>query len=366
MERLDMQLADFERAIAGQRVLVTGHTGFTGTWALQWLSEIGAEVTGFALAPETEPSMFAAAQAQRLCARHVIGDLRDLDHLRQVFAAAQPDLVLHLGAQTLVRRSYRDPAETWSSNVMGTIHVLEAARTCDSVRAVLCITTDKVYDNKEWLWAYRENDALGGKDPYSASKAACEIAIASHRASLASWGRSMAIMSARGGNIIGGGDWAEDRLVPDIARAAAAKAPIVLRNPSATRPWQHVLCLVHGYLMLLARACQDGAASPEDWTWNLGPSPDDCIPVGAMVERFAQRFGGLDVRHEAQRQHEAQLLMLDSAKARARLGWRPAWDLDETIARTADWYREQAAEPDAAGRITREQLAAYRRAILEG
>ena len=358
-----MSLHSFEQALRGKRILLTGHTGFTGTWALHWFSQIDCEITGLSLAPDTDPAMFDVTRAEALCHRHIIGDIRDYNTVQAAFAAAEPDLVLHLAAQTLVPTSYAEPVATYASNLMGTVHVLESARRTSSVTGVVCITTDKVYNNREWVYPYRETDELGGKDPYSASKACCELAIASYRASLGSWEQTLNILSARGGNIIGGGDWSARRLVPDIARAAAAGEPIVLRNPSATRPWQHVACLVHGYMQLLALAAGAPIEDPDQQTWNLGPLPEDCIPVSDMVRRFGAHFGDLKVEVQGSPQHEAQLLMLDSGKARAKLGWTPAWGLEETIAETAKWYRGYYNAPETAGDLTREQINMYRSSI---
>ncbi|MEL7129177.1 MAG: CDP-glucose 4,6-dehydratase [Pseudomonadota bacterium] len=355
-----MPTPSFEDRLKGRRILLTGHTGFTGTWALHWFDALGCEVTGLSLAPDTDPSMFVATGAEALCARHIIGDIRDAELVRQAVAEVQPELILHLAAQTLVPTSYAEPVETYAANLMGTVHILDAARRTDSVDGVVCITTDKVYENREWLYPYREVDALGGKDPYSASKACCELAIASYRASLPSWGQGLNIVSARGGNIIGGGDWSDRRLVPDIARAAASGAPIVLRNPAATRPWQHVACLVHGYMMLLDQAAGGPISDPEAGAWNLGPQAEDCIPVGDLVQRFATHFGDMKVDVQPVQQSEAQLLMLDSAKARQKLGWAPAWGLEDTIAETANWYRDYYADPSQAAALTRRQIAKYR------
>jgi CDP-glucose 4,6-dehydratase len=246
-------LTDFERALHGRRVFVTGHTGFTGSWACLWLQSIGAIVEGYSLPAETTPSLFGAAGLETLV-RGTLADICDYPRLLSAMQVFRPDLVLHLAAQPLVRRSYREPLRTFEVNAQGTAHVLEAARTVGGVRGVVCVTTDKVYRNNEWPWAYRENDPLGGKDPYSASKASAEMVIQSYAASYPfSEGKGPAIATARGGNIVGGGDWSEDRLVPDFVRSVVNDAPLTLRYPEATRPWQHVLALVHGYLLLLGK-----------------------------------------------------------------------------------------------------------------
>lgn len=311
--------------------------------------------------PETTPNLFAAAGVEAVCASSTFADIRDADAVRVVFERVRPDLVLHLAAQPLVRRSYRLPIETYAANLMGTVHVLEAARQQPQVKGAVCITTDKVYANRETNHAYSEGDRLGGHDPYSASKACAEIAIESYRSSLPSWGQDMLIASARGGNIVGGGDWSEDRLVPDFARAAAQNEALVIRNPKAVRPWQHVLCLCHGYLTLLAQITRGNRAVAD--AWNFGPDRADCVSVEEMLKRMAQHWSSLKVEVVPAIQHEAKLLMLDSAKARAALGWLPAWTLAETLAATAGWYRGYYDDPSAARAITLGQIGAYRERI---
>ena len=261
---------DFENILSGKRILVTGHTGFTGSWACLWLKSIGVELAGYSLAPETTPSLFEAI-GLGADLQSTFGDICDYDHLHAAVSDFQPDLILHLAAQPLVRKSYREPLNTFLVNVQGTAHVLEAARSVKSVKGVLCITTDKVYKNNEWQWPYRENDPLGGKDPYSASKAAAEMVIQSYAASYPWVGEEgPAIATARGGNIIGGGDWSEDRLIPDFIRALVHDGRLTLRYPDATRPWQHVLALVHGYLMILAGLSSSDPGQVAR-AWNLGP-----------------------------------------------------------------------------------------------
>ncbi|MEP9351302.1 CDP-glucose 4,6-dehydratase [Xanthobacter sp. KR7-225] len=354
-------MAAFEGDLRGARILVTGHSGFTGGWASLWLSRIGAEVHGLSLPPETTPSLFAAAGVEAACASSTFADIREAEAVRAVFARVRPDLVLHLAAQPLVRRSYRLPIETYAANLMGTVHVLEAARHQAQVKGAVCITTDKVYANRESDYAYHEGDRLGGHDPYSASKACAEIAIESYRSSLPSWGQAMLIASARGGNIIGGGDWSEDRLVPDFARAAAKNEALVIRNPKAVRPWQHVLCLCHGYLTLLAEITRGNPAVSD--AWNFGPDRADCVSVEEMLKRMAQHWSSLQVEVVPSIQHEAKLLMLDSAKARSQIGWQPAWTLQETLAATAGWYRGYCEDPASARAITIGQTDAYRARI---
>lgn len=350
-------MGSFEGDLRGARILVTGHSGFTGGWASLWLAQIGAEVHGLSLPPETTPNLFAVAGVAAACTSSTFADIREAEAVRAVFARVRPDLVLHLAAQPLVRRSYRLPIETYAANLMGTVHVLDAARHQAQVKGAVCITTDKVYANRETDYAYSEGDRLGGHDPYSASKACAEIAIESYRSSLPSWDQAMLIASARGGNIIGGGDWSEDRLVPDFARAAAKNEALVIRNPKAVRPWQHVLCLCHGYLMLLAEITRGNSAVSD--AWNFGPDRADCVSVEEMLKRMSQHWSSLRVEVVPSIQHEAKLLMLDSARARSALGWQPAWALADTLAATSDWYRAYYDDPAAARAVTLGQIRAY-------
>jgi CDP-glucose 4,6-dehydratase len=338
-------------------VLVTGHTGFKGAWLTEWLKRDGAEVTGLALAPEDGPSsLFEAAHvAEGITSQ--IGDIRDWNTVRDVILAAQPEIVFHLAAQPLVRRSYRDPIETFATNVLGTAHVLEAARNCSSVRAIVCVTTDKVYDNLEWTWGYRENDRLGGKDPYSASKACAELVASSYIQTMLPLAGKIGLATARGGNVIGGGDWSEDRLIPDIIRAIRGDQPIILRNPSATRPWQHVLELVRGYLVL-ARKLLDGEPGVVG-AWNFGPAHENEISVERLLGEFQRHWGQtLSIEFEQSPLKEAHFLRLDISKARLELGWEPVLNLDDTIAMTADWYRRYLAGAGAAALMS-EQIDLY-------
>lgn len=345
-------------AFRGVKALVTGHTGFKGGWLCEWLLADGAEVAGLALPPEDDrPSLFLDLGFDgRMASRY--GDIRELATVEAAFADFQPQIVFHLAAQALVRRAYADPVATFATNVMGTVHVLDAARRAPSVKAIVCVTSDKCYDNKEWVWGYRENDPLGGKDPYSASKGAAEIAAGSYMQALMP--AEIRLATARGGNVIGGGDWSEDRLVPDLARAIGEGRPVVLRNPGALRPWQHVLELVRGYLtlgagLLAGEALQGG--------WNFGPGRESEITVGDLANRFMAAWGDQVAAPivEPSPLHEAQTLRLDISKAHALLGWRPALGIDETVRLTADWYRARAASPGAAADLTREQIAAYRK-----
>jgi CDP-glucose 4,6-dehydratase len=354
---------NFERALAGERVLVTGHTGFTGSWLALWLRATGAEVTGFALPPSTEPNLFTAARVdQHLTSR--IGDIRDFAAVARVMADAQPRIVFHLAAQPLVSRSFADPLETIATNVVGTANVLEAARLQPGVRAFVCVTTDKVYADDDGRCGYREADRLGGKDPYSASKAGAELVAACYRASMVARGNGMRVATARGGNIIGGGDWSDDRIVPDFVRAAVAETPLVLRNPTAVRPWQHVLALVHGYLMLASQLVQgrDDCAG----AFNFGPAETDAMPVVSLVERLAAAWKRPDVRHEPGSFPEAPFLSLDSSMARKTLGWHPPLTIEEAVRLTSDWYRDFYARPASARELTKRQIDDYRRRIGAG
>ena len=327
----------------GRRVLVTGHTGFKGGWLSLWLHRMGAHVTGLSLPAPTEPSLFEQACLDEIVDHH-IGDVRDERVVRDAIAAARPEIVFHLAAQPLVRYSYDSPVETYATNVMGTVHVLEACRKADSVKAVVCVTTDKCYENREWIWPYREEDPMGGHDPYSSSKGAAELVIASYRRS---YPHGPKIASVRAGNVIGGGDWAGDRLIPDILRALMAGERPMIRNPASVRPWQHVLEALSGYLTVGERllAGDDRAAT----AWNFGPSEDDAQPVGWIVERMLERWGG-DIgwdQPNAPQPHEAVLLRLDSSKARGLLGWKPRLDLNQSLTMIVDWYRLVASGADA-------------------
>jgi CDP-glucose 4,6-dehydratase len=332
----------------GKRVLLTGHTGFKGSWLALWLQHLGADVVGFALAPHTQPNLFDAADVGRGMTS-VIGDIRDLAALQQVVAQHQPEIILHLAAQAIVRESYTSPVETFGSNVMGTVHVLEAARLSDSVKVVVNVTSDKCYANREWVWGYREHEAMGGHDPYSSSKGCAELVTAAYRASYWQEGRSarpIATASARAGNVIGGGDWAKDRLVPDLIGALGRGEPLVVRNPNSVRPWQHVLEPLSGYLTLAERLHTDGHAFADGW--NFGPSGDDVKPVRWIADHLTSLWGegsswGTD---GGQHPHEARLLTLDSSKAREQLQWRPRWNIEQALQQTVAWQKAYlAGEP---------------------
>ncbi|HWI74227.1 MAG TPA: CDP-glucose 4,6-dehydratase [Baekduia sp.] len=336
---------------SGRRVLVTGDTGFKGAWLSLWLTELGATVVGFADGVPTDPSLYELARVGDLVEHHD-GDVRDAGRVAAVVASARPEVVFHLAAQPMVRRSYSDPAETYAVNVMGTVNVLDAIRRAPGdVQVAVVVTSDKCYENREWPWGYREDEAMGGHDPYSSSKGAAELVTAAYRSSFFSDDGSAAIASARAGNVIGGGDWGEDRLVPDIYRAVAAARPVRIRNPHAIRPWQHVLNPLSGYLRLAERAWEDRTLARG---FNFGPADEDVRPVGWIVERLAVHSEIDDGPHP----HEAHWLKLDSSLARSALGWRPAWDLTEGLRRTADWYRAHREGEDVLAE-TRAQLAAF-------
>jgi CDP-glucose 4,6-dehydratase len=322
-------------------VYLTGHTGFKGSWLSLWLHALGSRVHGYALDPPTTPSLFEAASVAGTLASDTRADLADIGKLTASMAAAQPGVVFHLAAQPLVRASYADPAGTFATNVLGTAHVLQAVRSVPSVKAVVIVTTDKVYQNREWVHPYREDDRLGGHDPYSASKAAAEIVTASMRDSFFS-GSDVRVATARAGNVIGGGDWAVDRLVPDCLKFFAAGEPARLRYPAAVRPWQHVLEPLSGYLALASSLLEESGGDHAK-AWNFGPNPADNAAVGDVARRLASICGAdakVVCETDGGHPHEAGLLTLDNSAARHHLGWRPRWTLDEALARTVGWHRE--------------------------
>lgn len=331
----------FNGTYRNRRVLVTGHTGFKGSWLALWLGRLGARVTGYARAPSTEPSHFPLLN---LDARSVIGDLLDLEELTNTVQQAAPEIIFHLAAQPLVRDSYDDPIETYKSNVIGTLQVCEAARRCTSVRAVVAITTDKVYRNNEWEWGYRETDRLGGYDPYASSKACAEILLSSFRDSywnVDDYGRSHNVLlaSVRAGNVIGGGDWSKDRLIPDIMKATTAGEKTLIRNPAAIRPWQHVLECLSGYLMV-GRRLLDGNTSFAS-AFNFGPADTDAVEVGTIAEMVQCHWpkARFTMHSKPTGPHEARYLKLDCSRARTMLHWKPVWHVEQAIERTVKWYR---------------------------
>lgn len=325
---------------AGRRVFVTGHTGFKGGWLVLLLRQLGAEVSGYALAPPSTPNLFEVAGVADAC-RSTIGDIRDQALLDRAMAEANPEVVLHLAAQALVRPARAEPVETFSVNVVGTAQVLDAVRKVPSVRSVVVITSDKVYDNVEWAWAYRETDRLGGKEPYGASKACTEIVVEAYRYSYFSDTSHARLATARAGNVIGGGDWAEDRLIPDAVRAFSLGAPLVVRNPSAVRPWQHVLEPLSGYLALAEALVVKPDQVPKPLAYNFGPQSEDAVSVRTIADQMVARWGGAALwsQDPASHPYEARLLEVDSAKARTGLSWAPRWRLKDTLDRTVDWYK---------------------------
>ena len=345
----------------GKRVFLTGHTGFKGSWLSLWLQSLGAELTGFALQPPTQPSLFEDAQVADGM-HSIVGDIRDLSVLQQAMLDAQPEIVIHMAAQSLVRYAYQNPVETYATNVMGTVHLLEAVRNTPGVKAVVNITTDKCYENREWAWGYRENEPMGGYDPYSNSKGCAELVSAGYRSSFfnaqSHAQHGVALATVRAGNVIGGGDWATDRLIPDILTAFEQGRHVHIRNPHAIRPWQHVLEPLRGYLTLAERLFEHGPDFAEGW--NFGPHDEDAKPVGWIVEQMAALWG-----HDAQwkidtgeHPHEANYLKLDISKARSRLDWHPALRLSDALTLIVDWARQRQVGADART-VSLAQIQAY-------
>ncbi|MEP0202531.1 MAG: CDP-glucose 4,6-dehydratase [Halioglobus sp.] len=322
----------------GKKVFLTGHTGFKGGWLALWLQSMGAIVKGFALEPPTSPALFLEAHVADGMESQ-IGDIRDLAAITTSLTAFDPDVLLHMAAQPLVRLSYREPVETYSTNVMGTVHVFEAARACKNLRAIVNVTTDKCYENREWIWGYRENEPMGGHDPYSSSKGCSELVSAAYRSSFFDIPDTAWLASARAGNVIGGGDWADDRLIPDILRAFEQQQPVVIRSPKATRPWQHVLEPLSGYLMLAEKLYTEGGDYAEGW--NFGPWDEDVRPVEWILNHMVSTWGQgaswqLDPGPQS---HEAQLLKLDISKATGKLSWQPRWSLDRALLSIIEWHQ---------------------------
>lgn len=323
-----------------KKVFITGHTGFKGSWLSFWLMTMGANVTGYALSPNSTPNLFNVLAIDSLIKKSNIADIRDFVTLQKAISEARPDIVIHMAAQPLVRYSYAYPVETYSINVMGTVHLLEAIRSIDSVRATVIVTTDKCYENKEWIWGYRENDAMGGYDPYSSSKGCAELVTSAYRKSYFLAPNSCnKVASARAGNVIGGGDWSEDRLIPDAIRAFEANLPLMIRNPLATRPWQHVLEPLSGYLVLAQALYEKGFSFAS--SWNFGPLDEDNCSVQDVVDLLISKWGH-HARWEKEgsgQPHEANLLKLDCSKARTQLGWAPKWNLDIALIKIIEWQK---------------------------
>ncbi|CAE6795222.1 CDP-glucose 4,6-dehydratase [Paraburkholderia nemoris] len=345
----------------GKRIFLTGHTGFKGSWTTLWLHALGAKVTGYSLAPETSPNLFSLARVSD-GVDSVIGDIRNREQLLNAVKAAKPEIVIHMAAQPLVRESYVNPVETYETNVLGTVHLLDAIRQVPGVRSVVIVTTDKCYENREWEWGYRENEAMGGYDPYSSSKGCAELVTAAYRNSFfnpATYSEhGVAVASARAGNVIGGGDWAADRLIPDIIRAITNGETVNIRNPHAIRPWQHVLEPLSGYLVLAEKLFTEGTRYAE--AWNFGPNDSDAQPVQAIVERLTSQWGdnarwALD---GGDHPHEATFLKLECSKAHTRLGWRPRWDLGHTLDNIVAWYKAAGRHEDMRA-VTLAQINEY-------
>lgn len=345
--------------LRGKRIFLTGHTGFKGSWMVTLLHRLGSTTVGYALAPEGEANLCDMAGIGDMLESQTIADIRDLASLSAAMSAAKPDIVIHMAAQAFVRRSYGDPVYSWDVNVMGTVNVLEAVRRLNGVQGVIIVTTDKCYENRGWDWGYRETDALGGHDPYSASKAAAEIAVQSYRRSFFA-DATIPLVSVRAGNVIGGGDWSPDRLIPDAARAAASGVPLIVRNPRSTRPWQHVLDCVAGYLSVACHALQTPTILAD--AYNFGPSVDDNIAVGDVLSRLKNNWPELTWQLEASSDlvlHEASQLYLDSARARQQLQWRPRWTLDKALEHTANWYRTVQGDPSSSRSMTMTQIEEF-------
>ncbi|HEX3986510.1 MAG TPA: CDP-glucose 4,6-dehydratase [Acidobacteriaceae bacterium] len=366
MGQRESALENLVKTWQGRRVFLTGHTGFKGGWLALWLARLGAQVRGYALDPVTEPNLFTVAGIGSVL-EDVRGDLLDRTRLEAAVQEFEPEVVFHLAAQPLVRRSYADPLSTYATNVMGTAHVLETVRKTPSVRAVVCVTTDKCYENREWVWPYRETDALGGHDPYSSSKACAEIVSAAYRSSFFSAGRpgepGVLLATARAGNVMGGGDWSEDRLIPDLIRGFQTGKPVLIRRPQAIRPWQHVLEPVHGYILLAERLLAEEPRFAS--AFNFGPGDEGAWTVERIADYLAAGWGdgAKWIRDTDPGVHEAGVLRLDASRARGELGWQPRLDIESALEWTVDWYRA-CLEQAAMGEHTSKQIEKYE--LLQG
>ena len=341
----------------GKRIFITGHTGFKGSWLTFLLKELDAEIMGYALSPEPGPSHFEFLGLESKI-NHITGDIRDAHSLKSAIQSFEPEIVFHLAAQALVKKSYADPVLTFETNVMGSVNLLDAVRHCSTVRSLVYITSDKCYENREWVWGYREHDKLGGHDPYSASKASAEILFSAYARSFLFSRATLGAATARAGNVIGGGDWAADRIVPDCIRAIESKSQIRLRNPSATRPWQHVLEPLSGYLILAIKLYDN----PQKYggSWNFGPSTSEVRTVHDVAKCIVETLGrgSIEIAGDKNQQHEAKLLQLNCDKAQQELGWRPRWTVEKTFSATAEWYKGKM-EGGNAEDISRAQLQEF-------
>jgi len=348
----------------GRKVFLTGHTGFKGSWLSLWLQQLGTEVTGYALEPPTTPSIFEGAKVNVALENSIIGDIRDAKFFTSTMQQAEPEVIIHMAAQPLVRDSYIDPVGTYATNVMGTVNMLEAVRNTPSIKAVLNITTDKCYENNEWIWGYREYEPMGGHDPYSSSKACAELVSSAYRKSFLQ-DKGIALATARAGNVIGGGDWAKDRIVPDAMRAFMKKKPLMVRNPIATRPWQHVLEPLSGYLMLCQQLIEQPGSFAEGW--NFGPNDEDAQPVSILADIMANSWGeGVQWKlDEGAHPHEARYLKLDCSKAKSLLKWKSIWGLERALDETVQWYKAWHQNKEMQ-EFTMNQIEVYQREYLAG
>lgn len=348
----------------GKRVFLTGHTGFKGGWLSLWLSSMGAKVTGYALEPNTLPNFYEVCGVESVIEKSIIGDIRNLEHLKSAMAESAPSVVIHMAAQPLVRYSYQNPIETYATNVMGTVHVLDSIRTLPSVRATVVVTTDKCYENKEWVWGYRENEPMGGYDPYSNSKGCAELVASAYRQSFFSAETYVkhgnALATARAGNVIGGGDWSNDRLIPDALKAFEVGQPLMIRNPLAIRPWQHVLEPLSGYLILAEALSRDLEGVKYASAWNFGPRDVDTRSVEEVINLLVEKYSvsGMWKQDQSEHPHEAHSLKLDCSKANQLLGWYPKWSLETAVQHIADWHEAFLAKDDMQ-KFSLQQIQSY-------